>query len=1203
MSASTIPSNPYLSLYNRINRATTSNPKYNTLVNEIAELVGFIQIDEEEVSGKTVIPGEFQGTVIQKLETLKGEIVTNILKSNLEGQSGIPIEGRSPKDTRSIDSKTGKEVIIETNEEDIKEELIKENKKLVETIKQINKEKDTLNKQIREQRVNYLREKRENTEKIVEIINKITKRETKNIKIEILDKDNKNNEEIKLPIGGDTEPKSSTEDEIKRLIKIIEKLLKEVEELEERLGFAIDVIINLYKKIKYQLEEEDDSKYNSIEEEFERLEKAIGDEPIIKTNREAKTKLIQLENQRKQYAEERKERERIRNRDALEKLTEVQGKLEEAEKELEKVTTQLENKDQKNKARKKQIEKLELENTDLKAKLAQAENLNQLLDDENKALTKERDELRKTNHKLRTENDQLKAALAGNNNQQPTMAGLPIKLREEREEQKRIDDFNKAWLDNVEQWIIANSLPRGNEPNTNCDGSTPAGGDIPDENAPGITWQALRLRKRPNDDTNLGRVRVNAVRDGYELINATLTGQDLARMAGKVGRTNNTFDGPANDCKRALKIIELIATRFAGEAQIAWKSLQGNDRPRTWEDHQFDGAAAPIGLKSWIRRNFLSRVDTQLKYAEFTKIKMTYHYKNIQEYNVKYNNLKRQARQENMERRNAIDHYLNSLPHSIEIKVREWMATKETEGTEVPLEGDTNSVQANAIVIYSQLERVKGDLETKNSYKSTNYRKNYRVNEINESIEELVEKISNLEVDKERKEELIEKIERLELSGSTFPGKNGRNHIKMEIVDPNKEKFSFQEKGKYKPRYKPMNQENKRGYKILSEEILSEEEIEVSRGGIVSAKEKGRKYECKIIKKLEESGIQVIATKEQIEGTNIGDKGIDFMIQSANGMILGQIKDWNKKVGAEKVKEFITTVSKAPNNKGIIISSSGFTKSAYEEIKDIENIILAEEGEIIEKIQEISTIKIIQRKKKEENDEILELPLKTNNRYHVKIIIKGREFIGLVDSGAAKNAIRYQLAKELGLEIKPTEKRFGTAGTPAKVKGKSENRIKVGEEERESKETLYVIDSSGMTEIILGRTWLEDLGDHVIVDTYGTINKRNGNKIGKTIVTLYNSSMKTKAENINEIQEIYKEEKQNIYEITEEECIEALTDYFTPQGLMKIAGKEIIGFMLRTIDQKFDISRGITEKTARYIRKYLVGTVKQFISTQLKEYM
>nr|CAG8539924.1 1507_t:CDS:2 [Entrophospora candida] len=142
-----------------------------------------------------------------------------------------------------------------------------------------------------------------------------------------------------------------------------------------------------------------------------------------------------------------------------------------------------------------------------------------------------------------------------------------------------------------------------------------------------------------------------------------------------------------------------------------------------------------------------------------------------------------------------------------------------------------------------------------------------------------------------------------------------------------------------------------------------------------------------------------------------------------------------------------------------------------------------------------------------------------------------------------------------------------------------------------------------MTEIILGRTWLKDLGDHIIVDTYGTINRRNGNKIGKTIITLYNSSMKTKAENINEIQEICTEEKQNIYEITEEECIEALTDYFTPQGLMKIAGKEIIGFMLRTIDQKFDISRGITEKTARYIRKYLVGTVKQFISTQLKEYM
>ena len=105
---STIPGNPQHSLFNRISRAT-NNPQFDAIVNEIAELSGFtLQGFEEIISSPTPVQGNFQGTIIQKLTSIRDEAIQSILNSNIVGNSGIPQEGRTPPDTRTINQTTGR---------------------------------------------------------------------------------------------------------------------------------------------------------------------------------------------------------------------------------------------------------------------------------------------------------------------------------------------------------------------------------------------------------------------------------------------------------------------------------------------------------------------------------------------------------------------------------------------------------------------------------------------------------------------------------------------------------------------------------------------------------------------------------------------------------------------------------------------------------------------------------------------------------------------------------------------------------------------------------------------------------------------------------------------------------------------------------------------------------------------------------------
>ena len=69
---SIIPGDPGHSLFNRIERATTGNPKFNLKVKQIAHFIGYVYEDEEIVNQ----PGEkpsgqsptLEGTTLERLE-------------------------------------------------------------------------------------------------------------------------------------------------------------------------------------------------------------------------------------------------------------------------------------------------------------------------------------------------------------------------------------------------------------------------------------------------------------------------------------------------------------------------------------------------------------------------------------------------------------------------------------------------------------------------------------------------------------------------------------------------------------------------------------------------------------------------------------------------------------------------------------------------------------------------------------------------------------------------------------------------------------------------------------------------------------------------------------------------------------------------------------------------------------------------------
>ena len=76
----------------------------------------------------------------------------------------------------------------------------------------------------------------------------------------------------------------------------------------------------------------------------------------------------------------------------------------------------------------------------------------------------------------------------------------------------------------------------------------------------------------------------------------------VAQANGVTTRAN----GPVNDCKRAVQVVNWVISGFRGQALIWWQSLDyATVRPRTLVDHRFEGQIREIGLLNLVKEKFL----------------------------------------------------------------------------------------------------------------------------------------------------------------------------------------------------------------------------------------------------------------------------------------------------------------------------------------------------------------------------------------------------------------------------------------------------------------------------------------------------------------------------------------------------------------------------------------------------------------------
>jgi restriction system protein len=86
----------------------------------------------------------------------------------------------------------------------------------------------------------------------------------------------------------------------------------------------------------------------------------------------------------------------------------------------------------------------------------------------------------------------------------------------------------------------------------------------------------------------------------------------------------------------------------------------------------------------------------------------------------------------------------------------------------------------------------------------------------------------------------------------------------------------------------------------------------------------GTQFELYLKKIFENLGYSVQTTSQ----TN--DQGADLIIRNQNESVVIQAKRYNKNVGNAAVQEVVAAVNYYGTNRGIVITNSGFTKSAYD---------------------------------------------------------------------------------------------------------------------------------------------------------------------------------------------------------------------------------------------------------------------------------
>jgi Zinc knuckle len=139
--------------------------------------------------------------------------------------------------------------------------------------------------------------------------------------------------------------------------------------------------------------------------------------------------------------------------------------------------------------------------------------------------------------------------------------------------------------------------------------------------------------------------------DGITITDAVATTRDPAydvavisaptlrgRFAPGAGATTGQFE-PINDCRRSNQIIKKLAENFTGIARMKWQRMPLNQRPRTLEDHQWEGQVPKVnghyGFYSWLMDNFLTDAFKTSKYNQLQTLSfLTYPITSGQQRNI-----------------------------------------------------------------------------------------------------------------------------------------------------------------------------------------------------------------------------------------------------------------------------------------------------------------------------------------------------------------------------------------------------------------------------------------------------------------------------------------------------------------------------------------------------------------------------------------
>src|SRR6266498_4717004 len=198
--------------------------------------------------------------------------------------------------------------------------------------------------------------------------------------------------------------------------------------------------------------------------------------------------------------------------------------------------------------------------------------------------------------------------------------------------------------------------------------------------------------------------------EGIRIIPGKLFGT-LADQANTWNTSTTVYTNIGTGCKRMQKIVNQVASGFTGEAAEWWNSLTGITRPRTFENYQFDGAAAAIGFFSLIKTKFLpAQAETTLytkwkglNYANYPRRENEP--KSVRDFLIVYDDYYKKGEVNAGNDDNKISELIGrfNLGNNFERKIieegRMWLSRRRTDNNDVTYDGFKKAIETHEIQV------------------------------------------------------------------------------------------------------------------------------------------------------------------------------------------------------------------------------------------------------------------------------------------------------------------------------------------------------------------------------------------------------------------------------------------------------------------------------------------------------------------------